>query len=104
MPFIEKSSVGLQHLSFGAGARACSGQIIAQRLLYAALIRIISTYKIVASETEPPNTDYVEYNQFKTALVAIPKDFKVKLIPRDASVSLEAMDDAMSRTGEFYKE
>jgi len=91
-------------MSFGAGARACSGQIIAQRLLYAALIRIISSYKIVASETEPPNTDYVEYNQFKTALVAIPKDFKVKLIPRDTATTQEALDDALARTGEYYKE
>jgi len=103
-PFVEKPSAGLNHLSFGAGARACSGQIIAQRLLYAALIRIISTYKIVASETEPPNTDYVEYNQFKTALVAIPKDFKIKLIPRDSAASAEVLDDALVRTGEFYKE
>jgi len=91
-------------MSFGAGARACSGQVIAQRLLYAALIRIISSYRIVASETEPPNTDYVEYNQFKTALVAIPKDFKVKLIPRDTTTTREAMDEALERTGEYYKE
>lgn len=58
----------------------------------------------MASETEPPNTDYVEYNQFKTALVAIPKDFKVKLIPRDSAASAEVLDDALSRTSEFYKE
>ena len=63
--FTEKpSQFGVGHLSFGAGARACSGQFIAQRLLYAALIRILSFYKIVASDTEPPNTDYVDYNQF----------------------------------------
>lgn len=102
--FAEKPSAGLNHLSFGAGARACSGQIIASRLLYAALIRIISSYKIVASETEPPNTDYVEYNQFKTALVAIPKDFKVKLIPRDSAATDECLSDAKQRTGEYYKE
>src|ERR1700754_307006 len=86
-PAVEKPSVGLNHLSFGAGSRACSGQHIAQRLLYTALLRLISTYRIVASETEPPNTDYVDYNQFKTALVAIPRDFKVKLIPRDADLT-----------------
>jgi phenylacetate 2-hydroxylase len=103
-PFAEKPSAGLNHMSFGAGARACSGQIVAQRLLYAALIRIISSYKIVASETEPPNTDYIEYNQFKTALVAIPKDFKVKLIPRDTRATEEALNDASARTGDFYQE
>jgi phenylacetate 2-hydroxylase len=31
----------------------------------------------------PPNTDYVEYNSIKTALVAIPRDFGVKLKIRD---------------------
>ncbi|KXT12144.1 hypothetical protein AC579_10381 [Pseudocercospora musae] len=58
----EKASNGLQHLSFGAGSRACSGQHIASRLLYSALVRLISSFKIVASSDEPPNTDYVDYN------------------------------------------
>lgn len=91
-------------MSFGAGSRACSGQIVAHRLLYAALIRIISSYRIVASETDPPNTDYIDYNQFKTALVAIPRDFKVKLIPRDTIATEEALDEALERTGSFYQE
>lgn len=55
----ERPSSGLQHLSFGAGSRACSGQQIASRLLYTALVRLLSSFKIVASEDEPPNTDYV---------------------------------------------
>ncbi|KPM42678.1 Phenylacetate 2-hydroxylase [Neonectria ditissima] len=103
-PPTEAASSGLPHLSFGTGSRACSGQFIASRLLYAALIRIISSYKIVASETEPPNTDYVEYNQIKTALVAIPRDFKVKLIPRDSAVTSECMSAAEERTKDHYKE
>jgi phenylacetate 2-hydroxylase len=100
----EKKLPGLAHHSFGAGARACSGQYIAQRLLYSALIRIISTYKIVASEKEPPNTDYVDYNQFKTALVAIPRDFQVKLIPRDEAKLDSVLAEAESRTSQYYKE
>lgn len=95
---------GLQHLSFGSGSRACSGQFIATRLLYAALARLICSYKIVGSKEEPPNTDYVEYNQFKTALVAIPKDFKVKLVPRDDVTTNECLREAESRTREHYKE
>jgi phenylacetate 2-hydroxylase len=75
---------------------------MASRLLYAALIRILSSYKIVASETEPPNTDYVEYNQFKTALVAIPRDFKVRLVPRDEGVMRECLGAAEERTRLFY--
>ncbi|OCL15027.1 cytochrome P450 [Glonium stellatum] len=104
VPFSEKPSQGLTHLSFGAGARACSGQIIASRLLYTALLRIISSYRIVASETEPPNTDYVDYNQFKTALVAIPRDFKVKLVPRDKNATEKCLALTKARTSEFYKE
>lgn len=64
----------------------------------------MSSYKIVASEEEPPNTDYVEYNLFKTALVAIPKDFKVKLIPRDTAVTEECLNAAEKRTKEHYVE
>lgn len=103
-PPTERETSGLNHLSFGAGSRACSGQYIASRLLYAALVRILSSYKIVASETEPPNTDYVDYNQFKTALVAIPRDFKVKLVPRDPGMTAECLETAELRTREHYKE
>ncbi|KAL4966169.1 cytochrome P450 [Aspergillus stella-maris] len=103
-PPTEAESVGLNHLSFGAGSRACSGQFIAQRLLYVALLRLLSSYKIVASEAEPPNTDYVDYNAIKSALVAIPRDFKVKLVPRDSNVTKECLDLAEGRTKEFYKE
>ncbi|KAF2461052.1 cytochrome P450 [Lineolata rhizophorae] len=101
---IETQSRGLSHLSFGAGARACSGQIIASRLLYAALIRIISSYRILASDTDPPTTDYIEYNQFKSALVAIPRDFKVKLIPRDPHGVSQCLAAASERTKDFYRE
>ena len=101
----EKASQGIQHFSFGAGSRACSGQFIASRLLYTALIRLLVCYKIVASEAEPPNTDYIDYNQFKSALVAIPRDFKVKLIPRfDESVIQEIMAEAAERTKDYYTE
>ncbi len=100
----ERQIRGVPHHSFGAGARACSGQFIAQRLLYIALIRLITSYKIIASETMPPNTDYVDYNLIKSALVAIPRDFKVKLIPRDPVALEQTVADAKERTKNFYKE
>ncbi|KAI4861821.1 phenylacetate 2-hydroxylase [Hypoxylon rubiginosum] len=103
-PPAEKHVASLDHLSFGAGSRACSGQFIASRLLNAALVRILASYKIVASGEAPPNTDYVEYNQFKSALVAIPKYFKVRLIPRDSTVTEECLQLAEQRTKEHYKE
>ncbi|THC89386.1 hypothetical protein EYZ11_011170 [Aspergillus tanneri] len=103
-PPAEKEAAGLAHLSFGAGSRACSGQFIASRLLYTALARLILSYKIVASETEPPNTDYVEYNQLKPALVALPREFKVRLIPREGTMTNECLRLAEMRTREHYRE
>ncbi|KAK5953541.1 hypothetical protein OHC33_005485 [Knufia fluminis] len=103
-PLEEKPSQGIQHFSFGAGSRACSGQLIAQRLLYTALIRILSCYKIVASEEEPPNTDYVDYNQFKSALVAIPRDFKVRLVRREGVDVEGILREAEGRTRGYYQE
>ncbi|KAI1773859.1 cytochrome P450 [Hypoxylon cercidicola] len=100
----EQEMNGLAHLSFGTGSRACSGQFIASRLLYTALVRLLSSYKIVASEEEPPNTDYVDYNEIKTALVAIPRHFKVKLIPRDTAMTAECLELAEQRTKEHYKD
>jgi phenylacetate 2-hydroxylase len=103
-PPTESETKGIQHFDFGAGSRACSGQFIASRLLYAALVRLVTSFKIVASEDEPPNTDYVDYNQLKTALVAIPVDFKTRLIPRDSAALEVALEKAMERTKDAYKE
>jgi phenylacetate 2-hydroxylase len=61
----------------------CAGHLIATRLCYALLVRFILAFEVVASDTNPPVTDYVEYNALKTALVAIPRDFNVKLKMRD---------------------
>ncbi|KAF1729575.1 Phenylacetate 2-hydroxylase [Beauveria bassiana] len=99
----EADAHGLAHLSFGTGSRACSGQFIASRMLYSALVRLLASYKMVASEECPPNTDYVDYNQCKTALVAIPREFKVKLIPRDTLMTSKCMDAAEERTRDHYK-
>lgn len=74
----EKGSSTL-HFGFGAGSRMCAGHLIATRLCYALLVRFILSFEVAASDSNPPNTDYVEYNAIKTALVAIPRDFKVKL-------------------------
>lgn len=100
----ERVLQGVPHFGFGGGARACSGQAIAARILYTALVRLIVSYRIVASEAEPPNTDYVDYNQFKSALVAIPRDFKVRLVPRGLEELEECLEEARERTKAHYRE
>ncbi|KAF2856424.1 cytochrome P450 [Plenodomus tracheiphilus IPT5] len=104
--YTEKPTSTTPHLSFGAGSRSCPGAAIASKLIKAALFRMISLYKIEASVTHPPNTDYVDYNAIKSALVAIPRDFKVKLTPRDGTgdLSRTVLRKSEERTKDFYKE
>jgi phenylacetate 2-hydroxylase len=66
----------------------------------------LSLYRIEASVDAPPNTNYVDYNEIKSALVAIPRDFRVTLVPRDGTGKLakEVLGEGKERTGEFYKE
>ncbi|KAI0589520.1 cytochrome P450 [Pyrenophora tritici-repentis] len=93
------------HLSFGAGSRSCPGALIASKLIYAALFRLLSLYKIEASERHPPNTDYVDYNAIKSALVAIPRDFSVRVSKRgDGELVRAVLGEGERRTGGFYKE
>lgn len=63
---------------------------------------MIASFRIVASEEEPPNTDYVDYNLLKSALVAIPRDFKVKLIPRNPDELATCLSQAEERTKDAY--
>ncbi|KAF3040888.1 hypothetical protein E8E12_003462 [Didymella heteroderae] len=103
---VEKIFSSTLHLSFVAGSRSCPGATIASKLMYAALFRLLSLYRIEASKTDPPNTDYVDYNLMKSALVAIPRDFKIKLSPRDGTGDLarKVTKVGQERTKEFYKE
>jgi phenylacetate 2-hydroxylase len=104
--YTEKPVSSTPHLSFGAGSRSCPGATIASTLISAALFRLLSLYRIEASATDPPNTDYVDYNLIKSALVAIPRDFKIKLTPRDGTGELvrEVLKAGEERTKDFYKE
>jgi phenylacetate 2-hydroxylase len=57
--------------------------------------------------TNPPNTDYVDYNAIKSALVAIPRDFGIRLVPRSGGedgVLRSVLEEGRVRTAELYKE
>lgn len=90
---------GVQHFGFGAGSRACVGQLIAHRMLYTALVRVLACWRVVASETAPPETDYVEYNRVKSALVAVTREFEVRLERRvdDEGTMEEVLREAEGR-------
>ncbi|KAL1654513.1 hypothetical protein SLS61_002701 [Didymella pomorum] len=103
---VEKTLSSTPHLSFGASSRSCPGATIASKLIYAALFRLLSPYRIEASKADPLNTDYVDYNLIKRVLVAIPRAFKIKLSPRDGTGDLARKVPKVSQetTKEFYKE
>lgn len=47
----------------------------------------------------------MDYNQFKSALVAIPRDFRVRLVPRDEEGELgSCLEEARERTEGYYRE
>jgi len=48
----------------------------------------------------------VDYNAIKSALVAIPRDFKVKLTPRDGTgdMARAVLEEGEKRTRDLYKE
>ena len=98
----ELPSSTIQHFAFGAGSRACPGIALTNRELYTVLVRLITSYRIVASETAPPETDYVEFNSARSALVVVPRDVKIRLIPRnmsDLQVCLEGAEGRIEKMG-----
>ncbi|GKZ30915.1 hypothetical protein AbraIFM66950_010652 [Aspergillus brasiliensis] len=71
------------HFSFGAGSRMCTAVNFSNRVLYATILRLIVSFRMVEDEGSPPNTHYVNYKRDPTASNAIASDFKVRFIPRD---------------------
>jgi hypothetical protein len=49
---------------------------MACKLIDAALFRLINLYKTDSSESEVPNSAYVDYNTVKSALVASLRDLR----------------------------
>ncbi|GKZ72751.1 hypothetical protein AnigIFM60653_011876 [Aspergillus niger] len=71
------------HFAFGAGSRMCTAVNFSNRVLYATILRLIVSFRMVEEEECPPNTHYVHYKRDPTASNAIASDFKVRFIPRD---------------------
>lgn len=73
------------HFSYGAGSRMCTAVNFSNRILYAVFLRLIVSFKIRQSETEPPNLHYVDYNENTAAQSACPKGYKAYFELRDRS-------------------
>lgn len=68
----------------------CTAVNFSNRILYAVFLRLIVSFRIRQSETEPPNLHYVDYNADTTAQSACPKDFKAYFELRGGRETLDA--------------
>ncbi|OLL24410.1 Phenylacetate 2-hydroxylase [Neolecta irregularis DAH-3] len=74
----------IPHYAYGAGSRMCAGSHLGNRELFTAFTRLISAFKILPEENFDSNIlNAVSCNMCHSALVAEPKDFKVRFVARD---------------------
>ncbi|KAL5342332.1 cytochrome P450 [Aspergillus crustosus] len=90
--------------SFGAGSRMCPAVGISNRILYAAYVRLIVHFRVLASEERAPVVDYVGFNEDPSGQSAIPKRFGVRLVSRDNSEEFgECVKGSMEATRGMYE-
>lgn len=61
----------------------CTAVNFSNRVLYATILRLIVSFRMVEDEESPPNIHYVHYKRDPTASNAVASDFKIRFIPRD---------------------
>ncbi|KAF9893337.1 hypothetical protein FE257_011769 [Aspergillus nanangensis] len=70
--------------TFGLGYRMCAGSLLAYRELYLTFMRMLSAFEI---ESEGPiETHPVKGVNDLTSLVSMPREYRVRFVPRDESV------------------
>jgi 3-hydroxyphenylacetate 6-hydroxylase len=85
--FLEKPDAPL--FTYGLGYRMCAGSILANRELYLIFMRLLNSFFIEQAD----NVDIhpVRGNADPTSLVAMPKKYEVKFVPRSEKVLREAL-------------
>ena len=78
----------------------CTAVNFSNRILYAIFLRLVVSFKIKQSETEPPTLHYIDYNCDTTAQGAIAKDFKAYFELRDREVFDACMKQSEENTRE----
>ena len=76
--------------TYGMGYRMCAGSLLANRELYLVFMRTQNTFRI------EPTGDRVEWHPVKgnsdpTSLVAIPRKYKVRFVPKNEVMLREAL-------------
>ncbi|KAL3430559.1 3-hydroxyphenylacetate 6-hydroxylase [Aspergillus tetrazonus] len=76
--------------TYGMGYRMCAGSLLANRELYLVFIRTLNSFRI------EPTDEKIEWHPLKgnsdpTSLVAIPKKYKVRFVPKNEVSLVEAL-------------
>lgn len=81
--------------TFGLGYRMCAGSLLAYREIYLTFIRMLSAFEIlpVGSVDTDPLTGVSDL----TNLVSTPKDYRVRMKPRNEPVLRQALEAASSQ-------
>lgn len=78
----------------------CTAVNFSNRILYSTFLRLIVSFRIRQSETDPPCLDYIDYNRDHTVTAACPKDFKTTFEVRDQQM----FDVCMQKSAESCKD
>ncbi|CRK35304.1 hypothetical protein BN1723_004092 [Verticillium longisporum] len=76
--------------TYGMGYRMCAGSLLANRELYLIYMRMINSFKIV--KYDDFESDPVKGNADPTSLVALPKRYRAKFVPRNETALRKALD------------
>ncbi|KAJ5833659.1 cytochrome P450 phenylacetate hydroxylase [Penicillium riverlandense] len=75
--------------TYGMGYRMCGGSLLANREMYLLFMRTLNSFRLESAE--PVEWDPVQANSDPTSLVAIPKQYKIKFIPRNVQALEKAL-------------
>ncbi|RDW76209.1 cytochrome P450 [Aspergillus mulundensis] len=76
--------------TYGMGYRMCAGSLLANRELYLVFIRTLNSFRIEPTD-EKIDWHPVKGNSDPTSLVAIPKKYRVKFVPKNEDSLIEAL-------------
>ncbi|CAH0051154.1 unnamed protein product [Clonostachys solani] len=89
------------HFAFGAGGRMCTAVNFSNRVLYTIYARLILSFRITESQTNPANTHYIHYKRDPSESNSIASEFKVRFTPRDRDVLERCLTQAGGRLADF---
>lgn len=88
--FLEKPDAPL--FTYGLGYRMCAGSILANRELYLIFMRLLNAFEL--EQADDVDVHPVRGNLDPTSLVAMPRKYKVKFVPRSEKDLLAALEKA----------